>query len=245
MPKTFFIDTSRCTACRGCQVACKEWHQHKAVPTKQTGTHQNPPDFTPFNFKIVRFSEHKLDGRVVWLFFPDQCRHCLNPPCKDAADAYVPGAIIQDEATGAVLYTDLTKKLTIDQAREVRDVCPYAIPVRDTDSGMLTKCDWCIDRQRAGMLPACVKTCCTGTMNYGERADMLALAQKSLAKVKETHPKAQLLDEEYLGVVYLVTEPRNLYHEFAERRAPRGPQGPMSRQAFLAMLARPVTRMRG
>ena len=92
MGKMFFIDLTRCTACRGCQVACKQWHEHKAVPTKQTGTHQNPPDLTPFNFKVVRFSEHKLDGRVVWLFFPDQCRHCVNPPCKDAADAYVPGA---------------------------------------------------------------------------------------------------------------------------------------------------------
>ena len=242
MPKAFFIDTSRCTACRGCQVACKEWHEHKAVPTLQRGTHQNPPHFTPFNFKIVRFSEHKIDGRIKWLFFPDQCRHCLVPPCKDAADAYVPGAIIRDEATGAVLYTDLTKKLTIDQAQQVIDVCPYNIPVRDTDSGMLTKCDWCIDRQRAGMKPACVKTCCTGAMNVGERADMLALARQSLGKVKKDFPQAELLDEEYLGVIYLVTEPRNLYYEYAERRTPAEP---MTRQAFLAMLARPVTRMRG
>ncbi|EHJ47506.1 putative formate dehydrogenase, beta subunit [Solidesulfovibrio carbinoliphilus subsp. oakridgensis] len=242
MPKTFFIDTSRCTACRGCQVACKEWHEHVAVPTRQRGTHQNPPDFTPQNFKIVRFAEHKIDGKIKWLFFPDQCRHCVSPPCKDAADAYVPGAILQDEATGAVLYTDKTKQLTIDQAREVQDVCPYHIPVRDQDSGLLTKCDWCIDRQRAGMLPACVKTCCTGAMSIGERADMLALARQTLAKVKETHPKAELLDEDFINVIYLVTEPRTLYHEYAERREPKGP---MTRQAFLAMLARPVTRMRG
>ncbi|MHC1713775.1 MAG: 4Fe-4S dicluster domain-containing protein [Solidesulfovibrio sp.] len=242
MPKAFFIDTSRCTACRGCQVACKEWHEHKAVPTRQRGTHQNPPDFTPFNFKIVRFSEHKIDGKIKWLFFPDQCRHCIVPPCKDAADAYVPGAIIQDEATGAVLYTDACKKLTIDQAQQVKDVCPYNIPVRDQDTGMLTKCDWCIDRQQAGMKPACVKTCCTGAMNIGEREDMLALARRSLAKVKETHPQAQLLDEDYINVIYLVTEPRKLYHEYAERRTQ---SNPMSRQAFLAMLARPVTRLRG
>ena len=242
MPKAFFIDTSRCTACRGCQVACKEWHEHQAVPTLQRGTHQNPPDFTPYNFKIVRFNEHKIDGKIKWLFFPDQCRHCISPPCKDAADAYVPGAIIQDEATGAVLYTDKTKQLTIDQAQEVRDVCPYAIPVRDETTGALSKCDWCIDRQRAGMKPACVKTCCTGSMNIGERADMLALAHKTLAKVKEKHPQAQLLDEDYLGVIYLITDPRKLYHEYAERHER---QGPMTRQAFLAMLTRPVTSMRG
>jgi formate dehydrogenase iron-sulfur subunit len=241
MPKAFFIDTSRCTACRGCQVACKEWHEHGVVPTRQRGTHQNPPDFTPVNYKIVRFSEHKIDGKIKWLFFPDQCRHCLNPPCKDAADAYVPGAILQDEATGAVLYTEASKKLSADQAQQVRDVCPYNIPRRDEATGLLTKCDWCIDRQRAGMKPACVKTCCTGAMNVGERDDMLALANRSLAKVKETHPKAMLLDEDSINVIYLVTEPRNLYHEYAARRTP----DPMSRQAFLAMLARPVIRLRG
>ncbi len=242
MPKAIFVDTSRCTACRGCQVACKEWHQHAAVPTRQRGTHQNPPDFTPQNYKIVRFSEHKIDGMIKWLFFPDQCRHCVSPPCKDAADAYVPGAILQDEATGAVLYTDATKKLTPDQAQDVQDVCPYHIPVRDAGSGLLAKCDWCIDRQQAGMQPICVKTCCTGAMQVGEREEILALARRTLAKVKETHPQAQLLDEDFVNVIYLVTEPRNLYHEYAARQER---QGPMTRQAFLAMLARPVTRLRG
>ena len=58
MPKSFLIDTTRCTACRGCQVACKEWHDHPANATKQRGTHQNPPDLNPYNFKVVRFREH-------------------------------------------------------------------------------------------------------------------------------------------------------------------------------------------
>lgn len=240
MSKAFFIDTSRCTACRGCQVACKEWHEHRAVPTLQRGTHQNPPELTPFNFKIVHFFEHKLEDRVHWLFFPEQCRHCISPPCKDAADAYVPGAVIVDEKTGAVLYTDESKKLTIDQAKDVQQLCPYNVPRRDMDTGMLTKCDMCIDRVQAGMLPACVKTCCTGTMNFGEREDMLALAKSRLAKLKDSYPQAALLDEESINVIYLITHPRKLYFEYAERQV-----NPMTRQGFFAMLGRPVARMRG
>ena len=157
MPKAFFIDTSRCTACRGCQVACKEWHEHPPVPTLQRGTHQNPPDFTPFNFKIVRFSEHKIDGKIKWLFFPDQCRHCLVPPCKDAADAYVPGAIVRDEATGAVLYTEKCKQLTIDQAQQVRDVCPYNIPRRVEATGMLAGVLYCLLRRVVSARPCLPK----------------------------------------------------------------------------------------
>ena len=132
MSKSFLIDTSRCTACRGCQVACKEWHDLEANKTRQRGTHQNPPDLNPFNYKLVRFAEYKEDGRVIWYFFPDQCRHCLDPACKEAADNYVKDAIIKDDATGAVIFTERTRLLTPAQAREVTEYCPYNIPRVDT-----------------------------------------------------------------------------------------------------------------
>ena len=32
--KTFLIDTTKCTGCRGCQVACKQWNQLPAEKTK-------------------------------------------------------------------------------------------------------------------------------------------------------------------------------------------------------------------
>lgn len=220
MPKAFFIDTSRCTACRGCQVACKEWHGLPAVPTRQKGTHQNPPDLNPFNYKLVRFNEHKIKGQVHWLFFPDQCRHCVDPSCKSKADDYVPGAIIIDKSSGAVIYTEKTRQLTIDQCREVRESCPYNIPRRNDDSGLLTKCDMCIDRVQADMLPACVKTCCTGTMNFGERQQMLHSSQKRLAALKKLYPNAELIDAEDVGVIYLVTHPREMYFAEADRQLP-------------------------
>jgi formate dehydrogenase iron-sulfur subunit len=240
MPKAFFIDTSRCTACRGCQVACKQWHGHGTVPTKQRGSHQNPPELTPTNFKLVRFFEHKIDGRIHWLFFPEQCRHCLTPPCKDAADMFVPDAILKDKTTGAVLYTEKTKSLTAEQAKSVKELCPYNIPRRDEASGMLTKCDMCIDRVQAGMQPACVKTCCTGAMNFGERADMLALAHEHLGTVKKTHPDAKLLDEDSIGVIYLITMPHKLYFEYAARESK-----PLTRQALLRKLGAPLRLLAG
>ena len=58
MPKAFLIDTTRCTACRGCQLACKDWHNLPANKTKQTGSHQNPPDLNPYNYKIVSFHDY-------------------------------------------------------------------------------------------------------------------------------------------------------------------------------------------
>lgn len=235
MSKAFFIDTTRCTACRACQVACKQWHDHKAVPTKQRGTHQNPPDLTSQNYKLVRFSEHMIDGRVQWLFFPDQCRHCDPPPCKAVSDMYVDDAIIIDETTNAVICTEESKKLTEDQCQEVREGCPYDIPRRNDETGALTKCDMCIDRVQAGLLPMCVKSCCTGTMHFGDREDMVKLAHEHLEKVKKEFPDAELLDEDYVSVIFLVSHARGKYHEYAHRSVT-----PFNRSEFLAKIISPV-----
>ncbi len=218
MSKTFFIDTSRCTACRGCQVACKEWQGFDAYYTKQLdwGSHQNPPDLTHLNYKVVKFSEFKDKGRVIWNFFPDQCRHCTEPPCKLAADGLVKGAVVIDPETGAVIFTEKTKKISKEGFIMMKEYCPYNIPRRNEETGIINKCDMCLERVEAGQLPVCVKTCPTGAMNFGDRDKMLAMAHERLNKVREDFPEATLLDEESVRVIYLITHNRKKYHHFAE-----------------------------
>lgn len=239
MYKAFFIDTTRCTACRGCQVACKEWHNLPAVKTRQTGTHQNPPDLTPFNYKLVRFSEHLIDGVIRWYFFPDQCRHCFQPPCMFTAEDYVPGAIVQDEQTGAVIYTALAAKLGAEEFEEVRDSCPYDIPRRDEATGIVSKCDMCIDRVQNDRLPMCVKTCAMGAMHFGEYDDMRALADKRLEAVRGEFPNASLADPDDVAVIYLLADEPARLHEHAVAQAP----ALMTRKQMLARLARPLARL--
>jgi formate dehydrogenase iron-sulfur subunit len=239
MPKAFLIDTTRCTACRGCQVACKEWKSFPSLHTKQTGTHQNPPDLTPYNFKLVRFSEHLEGDTVKWYFFPDQCRHCLDAPCKGASS--IEGAIIQDEATGAIIYTDKTVK---EDFETIRSACPYDIPRQDPKTKRIVKCDMCIDRMQANKLPMCVKTCAMGAMNFGERADMLKLGAERLVAVQKDSPKAQLCDMESVSTIYLIADTPAKYHKFAVadasdlmRKAPG-----MTRKEMLAGLLSPLRR---
>ena len=216
MPKAFLVDTTRCTACRGCQVACKEWHDLPANATKQRGTHLNPPDLNPYNYKIVRFHEHlNAAGDVVWNFFPDQCRHCLTPVCVDVADMAVPGAMVKDAKTGAVLATDKSAGLNAEDARAITEACPYNIPRYDATAKRITKCDMCIDRVEAGLPPMCVKTCPTGAMVFDERDALLALAQQRLAAARERFPKAHLVDVEDVSVIYLLAEEKEHYYEHA------------------------------
>ncbi len=209
--KSIFIDTTRCTACRGCQIACKNWNQNAASATKNLGSHQNPPDLDGNTFKLVRFNEVENDGKVGWYFFPDQCRHCLEPPCKDTAEGYVTDSVIQDEATGAIVYKENIKEAPFD---EVKQSCPYDIP-RVNAKSQPVKCTMCIDRISNGLKPACVKSCPTGAMNFGERSEILQMAKDRLAALKEKYPKAQLLDADQVRVIYLVADDPKKYHKNA------------------------------
>jgi len=242
MPKAFFIDTTKCTACRGCQVGCKEWKDFPAVPTKQRGTHQNPPDLTHYNFKLVRFTEYmEADGTVKWNFFPDQCRHCLDAPCMSGAS--VPGSIIKDEATGAVIYTEKTVK---ENFAAIKASCPYDIPRLDPKTKRIVKCDMCIDRVKKNMLPMCVKSCAMGAMHFGERSDILAQAAKRLVAVQKDFPKAQLCDMESVSVIYLIADAPAKYHKFAVADASdvKGAPG-MTRGELLAGLLAPLRKGAG
>jgi formate dehydrogenase iron-sulfur subunit len=212
--KSFFIDTSKCTACRGCQIACKQWNMNPATKTVQHGTHQNPDDLSYSTYKLVRFSEHEVNGKPAWYFFPDQCRHCVQPPCKIIAESIGVKAITVDEKTGAVLHNPKIKVKEQDFKR-IRNACPWDIPRWDSQTQGMAKCTMCIDRIREGLLPACVKTCPTGAMNFGDRDKMLELAQKRLQEVKLKYPKAELLNADFHRTIYLVIDDPKMYHKYA------------------------------
>ena len=242
MSKTFFIDLTKCTACRGCQVACKQWKKLPAEKTENWGSHQNPKDLSGVTLKLVRFEEVETDGKMDWLFFPEQCRHCVEPPCLDAMT--VPGSIVHDQETGAVIYTELTAKEPDKEAFGMS--CPYDIPRINEETGQVVKCDMCVDRVKAGMLPACVQTCPTGAMNFGDRDEMLALADKHLEKALKKYPDAELVDVDSVRVIYLVqTDPDSYYESLSADASSIQKKGPMSRKQFLAKLASPLKWMNG
>ena len=231
--KSFFVDTTKCTACRGCQVACKQWNQRPAEKTASRGSHQNPPDLSYSTWKLVRFSE--IAGKNVnWYFFPDQCRHCISPPCKEVADGKAKGAIIQDEKTGAVFFNPKVK-MKPEDFKEVREACPYNIP-RISGAGFIAKCTMCIDRVKEGMLPACVKVCPTGTMNFGDRKFILDMANKRLAEVKGQYKEAMLANPDDVRVIYLLVDDPKKYHKYAVAQSTIG----ITRKMALKRLFQPL-----
>lgn len=211
--KSILVDTSRCTACRGCQVACKQWNGLPGTKTKQVGTYMNPQDLSADTWKLVHFSEgRKENGKPYWYFFSEQCRHCVDPPCAEAIKGYVEGGVIIDETTGAVVYTPKASKAPF---QEVQSACPYNIPRQSAKNKNVLKCTMCFDRILDGMVPACVKSCPTGTMQYGDRDEILSVARARVEELKKAHPKAMAINPDDVRVIYIVLDDPKKYCQYA------------------------------
>lgn len=210
---SILVDTSVCTACRGCQIACKQWNRLPGTQTVNDGSHENPRDLSADTWKIVRFHEGSNgDGKPYWHFFTEQCRHCLTPGCMAVVEE---DEIIQDEKTGAVIFTPKTKNLDFEATREG---CPYDIPRKNEKTGVLEKCTLCFDRISDGMIPACVKSCPTGAMQFGKREKILDMCAKRVAELKKTRPEAMAINPDDVRVIYIVTAKPKTYWKFAAGR---------------------------
>lgn len=102
--KAILFDSSRCTACRGCQVACKCWNGLPSTLEKNgnpsTGSYQSPMDLNGDTRLLISFHEEAGgDKGVKWAFGRRSCQHCADAPCATICPG---GALKKDEATGFV-----------------------------------------------------------------------------------------------------------------------------------------------
>ncbi|MEI6154477.1 MAG: formate dehydrogenase, partial [Deltaproteobacteria bacterium] len=67
-------------------------------------------------------------------------------------------------------------------------------------------------------VPACVKTCPTGAMQFGDRKTIRKMAQNRLDEVKKTHRRASLVTPEAVKVIFLLRHYPEEYFPFAAGR---------------------------
>ncbi|MBN2238338.1 MAG: 4Fe-4S dicluster domain-containing protein [Dehalococcoidales bacterium] len=175
MSKGVLYDATKCIGCRACQVACKQWNELPAVNTANTGTCENPPKMDAYTFTRINFTELEDNGKFQWVFNKLQCMHCEDPACVEAC---IVGAL-EKRSDGPVTY-DKGKCIG---CRYCQVACPFGIPNFEWDKPMpwIRKCTFCADRQEAGLKPACVTTCPTGALKFGERNDLIIEARERIA----------------------------------------------------------------
>jgi Fe-S-cluster-containing dehydrogenase component len=163
------IDLKRCVGCYGCQLSCKAEH----------GT---PPGVF---FARVSKREFGTFPNTQLIFLPLLCFHCAEAPCVDVcpsgASHYREGGIVDINADACV------------GCRACMQACPYSARyyneeqrfyfpgqgltpyeearyVKD-NTGIVMKCNFCIDRVQNGLEPACVANCATRARTFGDLDD--------------------------------------------------------------------------
>jgi formate dehydrogenase iron-sulfur subunit len=179
MSHSILFDAHLCTGCRGCQVACKQWNDLEATETTNTGSHQNPPRLSDKTWLIMKYGEVEQGDHVQFVFGRHACMHCEHPACATAC----PLEALHKTEEGPVLY----RADRCFGCRYCMLACPFEIPTFEWDQGMfagpwIRKCTMCADRLSVGREPACVQTCPTGALKYGQRDELLAYAHERIEK---------------------------------------------------------------
>jgi formate dehydrogenase iron-sulfur subunit len=201
---TNLYDVSKCTACRGCMVACKDWNQLPAVIEPFKGNYDtHGGDTNGDTFTVVRFieGEDPVDG-VFWNFLKYQCMHCFYPACMKVCPQ---GAYSKTE-WGATFH-DPEKCIGCQYCTYA---CPFMIPKYRKREDKISKCTLCVDRVEEGLTPASARTCPTGALKFGDREELLAEAEERVKFLQANgFPRATIYGRVELGglnKLYVLTD---------------------------------------
>ncbi len=195
------IDQRKCSGCTACTIACKA----------ENGL---PPGVV---YRPMLEEEIGEYPDVRRRFTPRPCMHCDEPPCVDVCpvgatykrpDGIV--AIDYDACIGCrscitacpygarsfdsgVFYSDGTPgRQPYEEAAVFEYGRERARAEGDSPVGNARKCQFCLHRLDAGMLPACVTTCTGGATYFGDLNDSESLVHQLVGSDRATILKEEL-----------------------------------------------------
>jgi len=217
------VDTTTCIGCKACEVACFEWNDLPFGETVFDNTIQTMPE-TRWNYwNLIKFDEHEReDGTFMWLMRKDQCMHCADPGCLAACPA---DAAIVQYANGIV---DFQEAHCIGCGYCITG-CPFNIPKFSPTARKVFKCTLCNDRVSQGLEPACIKTCPTGCLHFGTKAEMKELAETRAQQLRENsgYRKAGVYDPAGVGGTHVIYVLHDATNPEAYGGLPKNPRVPL------------------
>jgi anaerobic carbon-monoxide dehydrogenase iron sulfur subunit len=164
--KTVFVHPERCIGCKQCEIACAVAHSMTqniflAVferPTPKPRIHAEP-------------------GLTLNTSFPNKCRHCSPAPCQMVCPT---AAVHRPADLPEIVLIDARKCIACGMCAMV---CPFGVITYFASADapdrvqVAIKCDHCIERQRVGIVPACVQACKVGALEFGEINELVKSAR--------------------------------------------------------------------
>ncbi len=163
MTKAILLDVKRCSGCQACVVACLD--QNDLFDRKRHAF-----------WRQVFKDESVADAEVKITYLSIACMHCQETPCVMGCPT---GAIYKNEETGVIA---VRQEFCIG-CHSCSLACPFGVPRFDPD-GKMEKCQMCAERAEHHLEPACVHTCPTKALKFGEPNELAqAVEGKASARI--------------------------------------------------------------
>ncbi|NOY98353.1 MAG: 4Fe-4S dicluster domain-containing protein [Chloroflexi bacterium] len=184
--RAILFDATRCIDCRACMVACSVENN---VPNDVTRI------WLAGDGVVGQYPD--LDRATM----PYHCMHCEKPACASAC----PVGAYTKRPDGPVIY-DGDKCIG---CRYCMNACPFDVPHFEWDRGVdehpiIIKCDLCSNRVDSGGEPACVATCPTDALIFGDRDDLLKYAKERIGNYPDRYVHEVYGETENGGTSYLI-----------------------------------------
>lgn len=169
--KTVLIHPERCIGCKQCEAACAV--AHSQTKSLFWAVFETPPPKPRI---------HAEPGLLLNTSFPNKCRHCNPAPCQMACPT---AAIYRSQEFPEVVQINQGRCIACGMCAVV---CPFdvisyhASPAAAERPLVAIKCDQCVERQRLGLVPACVEACKVSALEFGELNELL-----KAQRVRYTH----------------------------------------------------------
>jgi Fe-S-cluster-containing dehydrogenase component len=150
MQLALIVNTEDCVGCYACEIACKQEHDLPVGP------------------RLIRVSPdgpRQIDGKLQMRYTIAQCLHCSHPQCQDACPV---GAISTREDGIAIINEELC-----NGCKDCIEGCPYGAMQFNEVKKIAQKCDLCVERLDRGLKPACVATCPSHCIYFGDRKKVM------------------------------------------------------------------------
>ncbi|CRK82571.1 4Fe-4S dicluster domain-containing protein [Neobacillus massiliamazoniensis] len=224
-----YVDVTKCDGCRACMVACKNWNDLPAENTEFLGSVQSHKKVTADTWNVLQYIEHENGkGNLEYLFRHSSCFHCHDAACEKVC----PEDAISHTKYGSVVI-DHDKCIGCGYCVQN---CPFEVislkEYKDKNGSTYRKsqkCTLCTDRLDEGLQPACVTTCHTGTMEFGDKTAMINKAEQRVREIKSRFPNAQVYNPSGVGgtnTIYVLAEKPSVYG------LPESPKVPTSAVAW-------------